>query len=362
MDVFQQNILDWFAAHSRALPWRQTYHPYHVWISEIMLQQTQMDRAVFYFNRWLQRFPDIESLARASEEEVHKLWEGLGYYARARNVLKTARLLMRDHGGVVPDNHDVLLKLPGIGAYTAGAIMSLAFNRDCPIVDANIERIFARCFDIDQPVKAADSRAFIWQKAGELVPPGRAREFNQALMELGALVCLPRTPDCDACPIKTHCEAQRLGIIEHRPIAGRKTEFIPIEMVTGILIDKGRIFIQKREAGDVWANLWEFPGGRLKQEETPEHALVREYMEETEFHVQGLEKIRVVKHSYTRYRVTLHCYFCVLANGRTDPVLHAAQEFRWVKPRELDRFAFPAGHRKLIDGIMGELVRRAGQA
>ena len=351
MKKLQNSILYWFQENARDLPWRRTYSPYHVWISEIMLQQTQMDRVIDYFNRWISRFSSIKSLAEADHEEILKLWEGLGYYARARNIMKTARILMMEHNGEMPADYNKLLQLPGIGRYTAGAIMSIAFNKAYPLVDANIERIFARLFNLDKPVKESNTHAFIWRKAEELIPQGRAREFNQALMELGALVCISTNPRCSICPIRNECNAFSLDLVFERPVLQTPPRTIFIEMATGILEHGGRLFIQKRKPKGVWANLWEFPGGRLEPGETPEMALVREYLEETELAITTLRKIIAVHHSYMNYRVTLHCYFCSLADGRYDPVLHGAQEFRWIKPDELSLYAFPAGHRKLIDHL-----------
>jgi A/G-specific adenine glycosylase len=353
--ALQDALLHWFAQNGRDLPWRRTYLPYHIWISEIMLQQTQMNRVVVYFNRWLDRFPDIASLAEAREQEALLLWEGLGYYSRAKNLLKTADLLCRNHGGALPEDHGALLKLPGIGRYTAGAIMSLAFNRSYPIVDANVERLFARLFNLAAPVKEKRTHAFIWHKANELIPKGKTRFFNQALMELGALICLPRSPRCDDCPIRDHCEAFAQGVVSERPIAGKTQESIPITMVSGVLRHQGKIYIQKRLADDVWPNLWEFPGGRIEEGETPEQAIVREYQEETGFAIHDLEKICTIRHSFTKYRVTLHCYHCSLQSRKTEPVLHAAQEYRWAPPEELETFAFPAPHRRLIKRLAGEL-------
>jgi A/G-specific adenine glycosylase len=351
MNTLQQNIIAWFQKNGRDLPWRKTYAPYHIWISEIMLQQTQMERAVDYFNRWMTRFPDILSITRASEEEVMKLWEGLGYYSRARNIIKTARILITEFNGKIPADHEELLKLPGIGKYTAGAIMSIAFNRDYPLVDANIERIFARLFNLAKPVKDKKTHAYIWRKASELVPKNRARLFNQAMMELGALVCLSRNPRCKICPIQRECQAFCLGLASKRPVLQEPAKTVFIEMATGILQREGKLFIQKRKSKGVWANLWEFPGGRLEPGETPEIALLREYEEETKLAVGNLQKITTVQHSYTIYRVTLHCYFCSLLDGRHEPVLNTAQEYRWVTPDELSRYAFPAGHRKLIQHL-----------
>ncbi|KPJ99044.1 MAG: A/G-specific adenine glycosylase [Desulfobacterales bacterium SG8_35] len=354
MKKLQDNILHWFQEYARDLPWRRTYSPYHVWISEIMLQQTQMDRVIDYFNRWTSRFPDISSLAGADEEEILKLWEGLGYYARVRNIMKTARILMTEHNGKMPADYNKLLRLPGIGKYTACAIMSIAFNKDYPLVDANIERIFARLFNLDKEVKEANTHAFIWRKAEELLPQGRAREFNQALMELGALVCISTNPRCSICPIRQECIAFSLDLVFERPVLRTPPRKIFIEMATGILEHGGRILIQKRKSKGVWANLWEFPGGRLEPGETPEMALVREYLEETELAVASLQKIITVQHNYMNYHVTLHCYFCSPADGRYEPTLHGAQEYRWIKPDELLHYAFPSGHRKLIDHLRKE--------
>lgn len=354
MTSFQETLLSWFHKNHRDLPWRKTYDPYHIWISEIMLQQTQMERAISYFERWIEKLPDIKSVANSSEEKILKLWEGLGYYSRARNIFKTAKILVQEHNGTLPAAHKSLLNLPGIGKYTAGAIMSLAFNQEYPIVDANIKRVFARFFNIDTPVKTKENINFIWDKEKKLIPKRKARFFNQALMELGALICLPKNPKCRSCPVSKKCMAHRLDVVDERPIPGKAKNFVYIDMVTGILTHKGKIFIQKRNKNDVWAGLWEFPGGKLKVNETPQQALQREYFEETEFKITDLKKITIVKHGYTKYRVTLHCFYCSLKNGQSKPTLHAAQEYRWVTHKELINYAFPAGHRKLIDLIHTE--------
>ncbi|MBI5557945.1 MAG: A/G-specific adenine glycosylase [Deltaproteobacteria bacterium] len=342
-------LLDWFQVHGRDLPWRQTYDPYQVWVSEIMLQQTQMERVVIYFKRWLQRFPDIDTLAAADENEVLNYWEGLGYYSRARNLHRAAQLLA-GQGGTLPAAYEILITLPGIGPYTAGAIMSIAFNRDYPVVDANIERIFSRIFNISTPVKSRANKTFIWEKAGRLLPVGKSRFFNQSLMELGALVCLPGKPLCTNCPLAGCCQAQHLGLVRERPVLLPKKKSVFIEMATGLLIRDGKILIQKRRADDVWGNLWEFPGGRLKEGESPEQGVVREFYEETGLRIARTARITSVRHSYMHYRVTLHGFYCeTTADEKGEPALHAAQENRWVTFSELRDFAFPAGHRKLID-------------
>lgn len=351
---FQQALLTWFHAEQRDLPWRQGYIPYQIWISEIMLQQTQMERATLFFQRWLLEFPDIHSLALASEDKVLKQWEGLGYYSRARNIRKCARILVRDHDGVIPSDQKSLLALPGIGPYTAGAIASIGYNLPVPLVDANIGRLFARLFDIGIPLSQAQK--LLWQKAAELVPQDQARSFNQGLMELGALICTPKNPACPECPLNSFCIAHRDDLIPVRPILQKGKEQITIEMATGVLThphDNGLFFIQQRLADDVWGSLWEFPGGRLKEKEMPEQAVIREFFEETGFTVRVDKKITSTIHHYTRYKVILHCFLCsldILESAECpDPILYAAQEYRWVSFPELAELAFPAGHRKLIE-------------
>ncbi len=344
----QKSLLIWFAENQRDLPWRRTYDPYQIWISEIMLQQTQMDRVALFFVRWMKEFPDLASLATSSEHKVLKCWEGLGYYSRARNILKAAKLLIADHQGQIPASRKLLQRLPGIGPYTAGAIASISFNRDVPVVDANIERIFARLFNIDLIPKSPAAKKLNWQKAEELLPAGEARNFNQALMELGALVCRPKQPNCSFCPVAAHCLALQYDLIPERPIPKKNTKTIPINMATGVLLHKGLIFIQQRLADDVWGALWEFPGGRMEEGETAEETVIREYLEETELVVRVDSKITTTIHHYTRYKITLHCFIVSLEQSDSDPVLHAAQEFHWLPFEQINQYAFPAGHRKLI--------------
>ena len=345
----QEALLTWFEKYQRDLPWRHSYEPYQIWISEIMLQQTQMDRVTVFFTRWMEAYPTLAALASASEDQVLKYWEGLGYYSRARNILKTAKILIEKYQGEIPSSRKQLLTLPGIGPYTAGAISSISFNLDVPVVDANIERVFARLFNIDLIPGSPEAKREYWQKAENLLPKGESRNFNQALMELGSLICHSKNPNCSVCPVATHCLALQYDLIPERPIPKKSTKTIPINMATGILLHKGLIFIQQRLADDVWGALWEFPGGRMEEDETAEETVIREYLEETELAVKVDSKITTTIHHYTRYKVTLHCFLVSLEQSDSDPVLHAAQEFHWLPFEELNQYAFPAGHRKLIE-------------
>lgn len=357
-DIFARQLLDWFSRHMRPLPWRKGYSPYAVWISEIMLQQTQMERGVAYFNRWMERFPDLPSVAEAPEESILKAWEGLGYYSRARNLHAAAKRVMADFGGEFPCDPALIRSLPGVGDYTAGAIASIAFQVPVPAVDANVERVFARLCDIDAPVQS-ETKRFIRDTVAALMPPEESRAFTQALMELGALVCA-KNPRCELCPLRDFCEARRLGVAKERPVPRKKKVYTNLEMATGILCHEGRVFIQKRPPYGVWAGLWEFPGGCLEQGETPEQAVVRELWEEIELPVRITGSLGVVRHAYTTCRVAMHGFFCEpVSPGAEQTVLHAATEGRWVTPRELGAFTFPAGHRKLIEQLRAGLWAQA---
>lgn len=345
--AFRSELLSWFAAHKRDLPWRKTYDPYHVWISEVMLQQTQMDRVVGYFNRWLGKFPDVESVANAAELEILKTWEGLGYYSRARNLQKAARLMIWQNSGKIPCDYDALLALPGVGPYTAAAVMSIAYNMPYPVVDANVERLFARIGNIDKPVKNKNVKQAIKKLATELLADTLFRDFNQALMELGALICTPRNPICEKCPVQKHCGALKSGTVDERPVKAAKQEKIDINMACTILARNNKLFIQKRHYDDVWGGLWEFPGGRMKEGESPQETAVRELFEETGYRAGALEFFFTVTHFYTKYRVTLHS-FCGTLNEDHEPKLTAASQYRWVEMGELDDYPFPSGHRQLI--------------
>ena len=349
-------LLTWFAEHQRPLPWRSAYHPYQVWVAEIMGQQTQMERVVRYFQRWMQQFPDIHTLAAASEQEVFKAWEGLGYYSRARNIRKTAAIISQTYNGELPREQRELLLLPGIGPYTAAAICSIAFNQPVALLDANVSRLLCRIDDIDTPPKQRATEQRLLQRCTDVLPPDNARMFNQALMELGALVCTPQRPRCALCPLQDCCQALAAGTVSQRPVPVKKAEKLEIIMACGIIERSGRVYIQQRLPDDVWGGLWEFPGGQVEAGETAEEAVRRELAEETEFRITDLRAFATVRHHYTKHRVTLHSFFCALTDEEAEPVLRAASQFRWLTLAELEHFAFPSGHRQLI-----EKMKQVGQ-
>ncbi|WP_319585101.1 A/G-specific adenine glycosylase [uncultured Pseudodesulfovibrio sp.] len=351
---FTRALLQWYDAEQRDLPWRSDPTPYRVWVSEIMAQQTQMDRVVEYYKRWMDRFPDLHSLAEAHEEDVLNLWEGLGYYSRARNLHRAAVLIQDQFGGEFPQDFPDIRSLPGVGEYTAGAVASIALGQREPAVDANVLRVFARLLDMDIPVRDRAGRNMVEDAVRRLIPEDRPGDFNQAVMEFGALICR-KNPRCEACPVREFCRAFEKGTVPLRPVLPASKEIIRIDMATGFLVHQGRVLIQKRKPGDVWPGLWEFPGGCVEPGETAEQALRREYLEEVELAVEPVEKITVVRYSYTRYRVTMDCFLCRFEGDPSEPVFHEAVKGGFVHPAELSGYALPSGHRKLVDRMLADM-------
>ncbi|GAB4520123.1 MAG: A/G-specific adenine glycosylase [Anaerolineae bacterium] len=341
-----ESLLNWAKDHPRDLPWRRDRTPYATWISEVMLQQTQVATAIPYFTRWMQRFPDISSLAAASLDDVLKAWEGLGYYARARHLHQAARLIVERHGGRIPDRRDALLALPGIGPYTAGAILSLAYGKDEPLLDGNVRRVLCRIFDIDDDPSKASTERRLWDLATQLLPPGRAGEFNEALMDLGATVCTPRAPNCEECPVRPWCLAADRGTQEARP-ARRRRRTIPHYQVTAAIIWRdGQVLIAQRPTDAMLGGLWEFPGGKQEPGEALEACLRREIAEELGIEIEVNEPLPAIEHAYSHFRITLHPFHCRIVAG--EPRAIGCTAWRWVRPSELGQFALSAADRRIV--------------
>jgi A/G-specific adenine glycosylase len=349
---FSSRLLDWYARNKRDLPWRHTHDPYRIWVSETLLQQTQVATVIPYYERFVARFPDIRALAAAPLDEVLKAWEGAGYYARARNLHRAAQQVVEQHRGRVPQRVDELLKLPGVGRYIAGAVASIAFNQDAPILDGNVTRVLCRYFNIrgdpDKGMGRAE-RERLWKLAEELIPHGRARDFNQALMDHGATVCLPRGPRCEICPVRRGCKARRLGVQEELPTKRAKPKRPHYEIGAGIIWKRGRILIQRRPPQGLLGGLWEFPGGKRERGETFQECVRREVHEELGIEVKVGEELAVVEHGYSHFTITLHAFTCEHVRGRVR-LLHATA-FKWVRPDELKEYAFPAANRKIIEAV-----------
>lgn len=350
VNQLQQALLSWFAANARPLPWREQYRSYQVWVSEIMLQQTQAERGVVYFKRWMAHFPDVVSLAAATEDEILKCWEGLGYYSRARNLHAAAKRVVQVHGGKLPDTLAALEALPGIGKYTARAILSIAFQQDSPVVDGNVERLFARLFAIDEPVKKAAGQSRIWGLAEALLPLGQAREWNQALMECGALVCVRGTPRCELCPVTAECESFSTGTTGARPVVEGGKKIVQVRLVAAVVVDdSGRVYVRQRPANVRWANMWEFPDLEITESAQPLKAVVGLFKKGASRSLDGFLPLTTVNHKYTRYQATVHPFLCRLRGAFSGKLQQEEQPCRWVTLEELNSLAFSSGHRQIID-------------
>jgi A/G-specific adenine glycosylase len=332
------------------MPWRSDRHPYTVWVSEIMLQQTRVDQVEPYYRRFMDWFPDIRALAGAPLEKVLKAWEGLGYYSRARHLHQSAQKIVNRHDGIFPDRYAELVTLPGIGRSTAGAILSLAFDRPYPVLDGNIKRVLIRFYHIRRPVGEAATVNDLWQKAEGLIPPRKPGRFNEALMELGALVCLPRNPACGHCPLRETCLAFHRGDPEKLPVKTPRRK-IPHYQVTAAVIRKGKkILITRRPEKGLLGGLWEFPGGKQKPGESLEECLRREIEEELGIEISVGEPFMQVNHAYSHFKITLHPFFCRHLNGRIQKI--GVTDYRWVTSGELSEYAFPRADQRVIEYLM----------
>jgi len=350
---FAAALLAWFDQQAADLPWRENTHapdPYRVWLSEIMLQQTQISTVIPYFNRFLAAFPDVRALAAAPLDDVLKQWEGLGYYSRARNLHQTARIVASQHNGRFPGSAAELQSLPGIGRYTAGAIASICYGERAPVLDGNVIRVFARLLDLPDDVTQSATKTKLWQLAADWLPAGRTGAYNQALMELGQTICRPRAPRCDVCPLRTHCAAYAAGTQAQRPVKRRKAPTPHYDVAAGIIYDDdGRLLIAQRPPDGLLGGLWEFPGGKQEAGETLPQTLRRELREELAIEVTVGELFVVVRHAFTHFKITLHAFECRYRSG--PPQTIGAQDFAWVRLNELDRYSFGKADRDIIAAL-----------
>jgi A/G-specific adenine glycosylase len=343
--AFSRKLVAWYRVHKRPLPWRKTGDPYKIWVSEIMLQQTTVGAVIPYYEKWLKRFPDIKSLASASLQDVLKAWQGLGYYQRARNLHRSAKILIQKYGGKLPDGYEELRGLPGFGPYSTAAVLSIAFDQPYPVVDANVRRVLMRILGI-RGEAGAERDKILLDRLIPHFPKKYAGTFNQALMELGALVCKPRNPLCLLCPVQTFCLAFERGEQEVIPRPKKRT-YHKIEAVVAIIRKDGKILLQKRPPSGLLAGLWEFPGGKKKAGEGLKAALAREIREELGVEVKQAKFLMIVKHAYTQFEVMLHAYECTLQG---EPLLKK-NSHRWVGLRSLQKYPFPSGSAKIVNAL-----------
>lgn len=346
MKSLRRLLLDWYRVHRRDLPWRRTRDPYAIWISEAMLQQTRVETVIPYYERFLRRFPSVESLARADSDEVLGTWAGLGYYSRARNLQRAASAVVERHGGRLPDSAEALRELPGIGRYTAGALASIAFDRPEPVVDGNVARVLARLNAIREDLRRPAVRERLWREAGVLARGPHPGDVNQALMELGATVCTPRRPDCGACPLAGRCAARGAGDPEAIPIPTRRTPPRRIEAVAALVVRRGRTLAVRRPARGLLGGLWELPGGDLRPREAPHRGMRRALRERLGLQVRALHRLGAIEHLFTHRRLRLHVYRCDTPTGRVR--LEGFDAHRWLGPSGFGRLPQGAPTRKAL--------------
>lgn len=342
---FQAKLLRWFSKNARPLPWRRHYRPYEVWISEIMLQQTQMETVLPYFGRWMKTFPDVETLAAAPESAVLKHWEGLGYYSRARNLHACAKEICGKYAGKFPSDFDAILALKGVGRYTAGAISSIAFNEPRPIVDGNVLRVLARVYAVGRAIDVPKNREEFWELEEKLIPKGHAREFNQALMELGALVCTPKNPRCGACPLKTDCKAFKTGTPEAYPVRGARKRTVRVTAAALTLEKKGSYLLMRRPVGKIMGGLWEFPEWKLPNGDVSSENVRALAEKMLGMPLAAVKKRGTIKRNYTNHLETLHVF-----SGRTaagSPAAAEGWQAAWVAPKDFSRHPFSSAHAKI---------------
>lgn len=354
------NLLRWYRHNKADLPWRRDLSPYRVWLSEIMLQQTQVETVIPYYRRFLAAFPTIVDLARAPLDAVLKRWEGLGYYSRARNLHRAARLLVADYDGALPSQVDELLTLPGIGRYTAGAIASIAFGRSAPVLDGNVIRIFSRLLDLPDDISQGATKTKLWRIAAEWLPARGAGEYNQALMELGQKVCRPQNPHCADCPLRESCRAFSAGTQAARPVRGKRSLRPHYDVTAGLIRDEsGRLLIAQRPLEGLLGGLWEFPGGKREGQESLPDCLRRELREELAIEVEVGQRFAVVKQAFTHFKITLYAFDCRYKGALppySEPQALEALDWAWAGEGQLGRYSFGKADRQVI----AELARRRG--
>jgi len=345
--LFRRRLFAWYRRHARDLPWRRTRDPYPIWVSEIMLQQTQVETVKPYYVRFLERFPTVTDLAAADEQQVLHLWEGLGYYRRARQLHVAAQVVVEKHGGRFPTDPMAVRDLPGIGRYTAGAILSIAKDQRLPILEANTIRLFARLLALHQDPTQAAARQLLWELAEHVLPRKRCGEFNQALMELGSKICTSQTPQCDACPVAELCEARRLGIAETLPVRRPPPKFEKVDEVAVVIPRRGRVLLRQCQDGERWAGLWDFPRFAVSRKPGPRsQANIEDRVAEmTGLRVALGERLTTIKHGVTRFRITLHCYQATLTSSRQS--LSSSRILKWVARSKLADYPLSTTGRKI---------------
>lgn len=362
VETFRRSLLDWYETHRRELPWRGDVSPYEHWVAEVMLQQTQVSTVVDYYRRWLDRFPTVEALAEADREQVMELWEGLGYYRRARYLHESARRVVEERDGELPMTADGLEQLKGIGEYTAGAIASIAFNESVPVVDGNVARVLARLRQVTGDPTSTDFRNVSWAMAGRLVDPDRPGDFNQAMMELGATVCTPTKPTCMLCPVSDKCDAFASGDVESFPEPVDRGPRKQMRVATAVVLaaEEGgqAVLVRRRPAEGLFGGLWEFPSQEVDEEGRPDadrddelgrifESAISGETSPSDGSIQSVESVGDLQHTLTHIEMTIDVYVVRLESKAVDLAKHADEERRWIEVASLSDVAMSTAMRKV---------------
>ncbi len=339
----QTKLLQWFKKNGRDLPWRKTRDPYAIWVSEMMLQQTQVAMVIPYYLKFLKTFPTLSHLAKANLSKVLKIWEGLGYYSRARNLHRASQIVLNHFQGKIPDNLKDLLSLPGIGRYTAGALLSIAYNQEAPILDGNVKRVLSRLYAVSGAPKKTEN--LLWQISASLIPKGHANLFNPALMDLGSMICTPKDPQCPTCPLRNSCKGTALGRPENYPMKTVKKPIPHVEAVSSVIIKDGKVFLSQRPPKGFSGGLWEFPNWKIEDKKRSRLGLrLRNHIKKKMgMEIKVKDSIGIFHQTYSHFKLTLQVFHCQYLNGKGDG--------EWVAIRNLRLLPMSRIHRRIANDL-----------
>ena len=341
---FSKSLILWFDENKRSMPWRKNKFFYNIWISEVMLQQTQVNTVIPYYNKWIKTFPTIESVANSTEDKILKYWEGLGYYARVRNFKKSCEYIFKNNINIEEIIYKDFLELPGVGIYTASAVFSIVKNQVYPVVDGNVKRVLSRIlrFKKHPDIYIKQMNKFLLDRISQRNPGN----FNQALMELGATVCRPKNTNCNICPISNYCDGYKKNDYMNYPIKLKKKKKPHYDVAAGIIWKNKKIIISKRKSNGLLGGLWEFPGGKILKNETPEECLKREILEEINIKIKNINFIGRIKHEYSHFSITLNSYECAYKSGKMKPI--ECSNVKTINLENIYKYAFPKANHKIF--------------
>ena len=349
---FTFELLKWYHQECEDYPWRNSKNPYFIWLSEVMLQQTRVSTALEYYHRWISTLPDVQSVAETPIDQILKLWEGLGYYNRARNFHMSCQIVIEQYNGNIPNDSSEFSKLPGVGPYISAAVMSIAFNAVFPAVDGNAIRVISRIYSINLPYPK--SRKRIYCLLEELIDPNSPGDFNQAIMDFGRKICTPKNPSCCICTVHNYCSAYVNNNVDKYPLHIKKKPKPHYPVAVGVILKNGMILVSKRKEGGFLGGLWEFPGGKIEDGETATDCIIREVHEELGVWVKPEMFINRVKHVYSHFSISMEAYYCQFIGG--VPRAIECADWRWVSLNKIENLAFPASSHKLFKNINNNLV------